>query len=109
MKINRIRRASYQMIYDCRVGSFVIPPGSRLGGALISHTLIDHTWHAQGKSLERGILLPQLRDQDDSVGGLARKKNREENKFSSRVEGWILVTKDFRGRDQAWGLNASFS
>jgi len=25
MKINRIRRASYQMIYDCRVGSFVIP------------------------------------------------------------------------------------
>jgi len=54
MKINRIRRASYQMIYDCRVDSFVIQPGLRLGGALISHTLIDHTWHAQSESFERG-------------------------------------------------------
>jgi hypothetical protein len=54
VKINRIRRASYQMIYDCRVDSFVIPLGSRLGGALISHRLIDHTWHAQGESFDAG-------------------------------------------------------
>jgi len=48
--------------------------GSRLGGALISHRLIDQTWHAQGESFERGILLPQLLDQNDSAGGLVRKK-----------------------------------
>jgi hypothetical protein len=36
------------------------------------------------------------------------KKNREENKFSSRVEVGFMTPKAFRGRDQALGLNASF-
>ncbi len=63
----------------------------------------------------RGLarLIPNSRPSVKTLGYCrsihARKKNREENKFSSRVEGWILAAKDFRGRDQAWGLNASFS
>jgi hypothetical protein len=37
------------------------------------------------------------------------KKNREENKFSSRVEVWGYDSERFRSRDQAVGLSASFS
>jgi hypothetical protein len=37
------------------------------------------------------------------------KRNREENKFSSRVEVWGCGPESVRGRDQALGLNASFS
>jgi hypothetical protein len=37
------------------------------------------------------------------------KKNREENKFSSRVEFGLWSPKDFGGYDQALGLSASFS
>ena len=38
-----------------------------------------------------------------------RKKNREENKFSSRVEVRVVTPKAFGAVDQAWGVNASFS
>jgi hypothetical protein len=37
------------------------------------------------------------------------KKNREENKFSSRVEVRVVTPKAFGAVDQAWGVNASFS
>jgi hypothetical protein len=39
----------------------------------------------------------------------ATEKNREENKFSSRVEVRDCDPEGFRDRDQASGLNASFS
>src|SRR5205823_4052126 len=39
----------------------------------------------------------------------ATEKNREENKFSSRVEVRDCDPESFRDRDQASGLNASFS
>lgn len=37
------------------------------------------------------------------------KKNREENKFSSRVEVRVVTPKAFEAVDQAWGVSASFS
>ena len=37
------------------------------------------------------------------------KKNREENKFSSRVEVRVVTPKAFGAVDQAWGVSASFS
>jgi len=36
-------------------------------------------------------------------------KNREENKFSSRVEVRVVTPKAFGAVDQAWGVSASFS
>jgi hypothetical protein len=39
----------------------------------------------------------------------AAKRNREENKFSSRVEVWGCGLESVRGRDQALCPNASFS
>ena len=37
------------------------------------------------------------------------KKDREENKFSSRVEVRVVTPKAFGAVDQAWGVSASFS
>jgi hypothetical protein len=43
------------------------------------------------------------------LGITARKKNREENIFSSRVEVRVVTPKAFGAVNQAWGVSASFS
>ena len=40
---------------------------------------------------------------------MTEQKNREENKFSSRVEVRVVTPKAFGAVDQAWGVSASFS
>jgi len=60
-------------------------------------------------------LRPNQHPQSIEVAGcfaplnMTEQKNREENKFSSRVEVRVVTPKAFGAVDQAWGVNASFS
>jgi hypothetical protein len=56
------------------------------------------------------LLAPGFKPGASKRGRSSRdRKNREENKFSSRVEVRDCDPESFRDRDQASGLNASFS